>query len=101
MGSCTRSLRVAISVFCNNQEMVMAKETKKEAAEVRPPPSDGGMSTGVAIIGFLLCFLAGGAVMWGWDSHRLKAGGISAEMSSRAGHGARGRAGCAASLCPG
>jgi protein-disulfide isomerase len=58
----------------------MAKSDKSHAAELRPPPESGGMSTGVAIIGFFLCFLAGAAVMWGYDSHRLKtAGGITAE----------------------
>jgi protein-disulfide isomerase len=63
----------------------MAKDKdKSHSADVRPPPAEsGGMSTGVAIIGFILCFLAGGAVMWGFDSHRMKtAGGITAEGSS-------------------
>jgi len=59
--------------------MAKDKEHKSHAADVRPPPDSGGMSTGVAIIGFILCFLAGGAVMWGYDSHRLKSGGIVAE----------------------
>ena len=43
------------------------------------------MSTGVAIIGFILCFLAGGAIMWGYDSHRLKGGGITADASGSGG----------------
>jgi protein-disulfide isomerase len=56
--------------------MAKDKEHKSHAQDVRPPPPDaGGMSTGVALIGFILCFLAGGAVMWGYDSHRMKAGG--------------------------
>jgi len=59
--------------------MAKDKEHKSHAADVRPPPDSGGMSTGVAIIGFILCFLAGGAVMWGYDSPRLKSGGIVAE----------------------
>ena len=67
----------------------MARNTdhKRQAADVRPPPIEGGgMSTGVAIIGFILCFLAGGAVMWGYDSHRLKtAGGITADANGPAG----------------
>lgn len=64
--------------------MASNKDHKSHAADVRPPPSEGGgMSTGVAIIGFILCFLAGGAVMWGYDSHRMKtAGGITADSSS-------------------
>jgi len=67
--------------------MADKKEHKSHAADVRPPPPDaGGMSTGVAIIGFILCFLAGGAVMWGYDSHRIKtAGGITADGPSAAG----------------
>jgi protein-disulfide isomerase len=59
--------------------MAKDKEHKSHAADVRPPPDAGGMSTGVAIIGFILCFLAGGAVMWGYDSHRMKTAGITAE----------------------
>ncbi len=60
----------------------MAKDKEKgHVADVRPPP-EGGMSTGVAIIGFILCFLAGGAVMWGYDSHRMKTAGITAESSA-------------------
>jgi protein-disulfide isomerase len=63
--------------------MAKEKDHKSHAADVRPPPPEGGgMSTGVAIIGFILCFLAGAAVMWGYDSHRLKtAGGITAEAA--------------------
>ena len=66
----------------------MAKEKdRSHAADLRPLPAEGGgMSTGVAIIGFILCFLAGGAVMWGYDSHRMKtAGGITADSSSGSG----------------
>ncbi|MBX3208605.1 MAG: thioredoxin domain-containing protein, partial [Labilithrix sp.] len=65
--------------------MAKDKEHKSHAADVRPPPDAGGMSTGVAIIGFILCFLAGGAVMWGYDSHRLKSGGIVAESGGAGG----------------
>ena len=50
----------------------MAKETKHDraapAAEDRTDRHDvGGMNTGVAVIGFLLCFLAGAALMWGYE----------------------------------
>jgi protein-disulfide isomerase len=62
------------------------QEHKSHAADVRPPPdAGGGMSTGVAIIGFILCFLAGGAVMWGYDSHRMKTAGISADNAGPGG----------------
>jgi protein-disulfide isomerase len=50
--------------------------------------SDGGVNTGVAIVGFLLCFLAGVAVMWGYDQHRLRAGDIKADDSAGATAGA-------------
>ncbi|MBL9111216.1 MAG: thioredoxin domain-containing protein [Myxococcales bacterium] len=33
------------------------------------------MNTGAAIIGFILCFMAGAGVMWGYDNYRLKQGG--------------------------
>jgi protein-disulfide isomerase len=47
-----------------------------------PSPMDsggGGVNTGVAVIGFLLCFFAGVAVMWGYDQHRLRKGDITAD----------------------
>ena len=65
--------------------MAKEKDNKSHAADVRPPPDAGGMSVGVAIIGFILCFMAGGAVMWGYDSHRLKTAGITAETSASGG----------------
>jgi protein-disulfide isomerase len=58
------------------------------------PPSGGmdagggGVNTGVAIIGFFLCFLAGVAVMWGYDQHRLKKGDITADNGSPSAAGA-------------
>jgi protein-disulfide isomerase len=61
----------------------MAKDKEKGHASEARHAELGGMSTGVAIIGFILCFLAGGAVMWGYDSHRIKtAGGITAESGA-------------------
>src|SRR5262249_34444376 len=33
----------------------------------------------------ILCFLAGGAVMWGYDSHRIKTAGITADSSGGGG----------------
>ncbi len=41
-----------------------------------------GVNTGVAVIGFILCFLAGGALMWGFDQHRLRGGEITADSSA-------------------
>lgn len=60
----------------------MAKDTERTHADARSPLETGGMSTGVAIIGFILCFLAGAAFMWGYDSHRLKTAGITADGAS-------------------
>jgi protein-disulfide isomerase len=60
----------------------MSKDNKNVA-----PPVDaggGGVNTGVAIIGFFLCFLAGIAVMWGYDQHRLRKGEITADSSESA-----------------
>ncbi|MEI7894514.1 MAG: thioredoxin domain-containing protein [Myxococcales bacterium] len=47
-----------------------------------PPLEGAGINTGVAVIGFILCFLAGSAVMWGYDQHRLKTATIGAEPTS-------------------
>ena len=69
----------------------MAKESKAaHAADEKArsaPEGAGGMNTGVAVIGFLLCFLAGAGLMWGYDQHRLKNGDITAD---NAGSGASG-----------
>jgi protein-disulfide isomerase len=56
----------------------MAKEPKND------PLADsdgGGVNTGVAVVGFLLCFLAGVAVMWGYDQHRLRMGEIGPDTA--------------------
>jgi protein-disulfide isomerase len=58
----------------------MVMDTKNAPAS----PTDqgpGGVNTGVAIIGFFLCFLAGVAVMWGYDQHRIRTGDITADTS--------------------
>jgi protein-disulfide isomerase len=47
-----------------------------------PAESGGGVNTGVAIIGFLLCFLAGVAVMWGYDQKRLHSGEITSDSAA-------------------
>jgi protein-disulfide isomerase len=67
----------------------MAKEEKGQGATA--PGSEknyegaGGMNPGVAIIGFVLCFLAGGMLMWGYDKSEARKGGITAESSSTGG----------------
>ena len=51
----------------------MSKEQKARATDENPSrgQDDGasGMNTGVAIIGFVLCFVAGAGLMWGYDAH--------------------------------
>ncbi len=59
----------------------MSKETK-DAPTPATEAGGAGVNTGVAIIGFFLCFLAGVAVMWGYDQHRLHAGDISADTAA-------------------
>jgi protein-disulfide isomerase len=68
----------------------MAKEQKaSQAADNRA--AGGGMNTGVAVIGFLLCFLAGAALMWGWDKKHPGAGGdIAADDKGSSGPAAAG-----------
>jgi len=76
---------------CNlEKEWIMAKESKEaKAPESKAHPSvaesGGGMNTGVAVIGFVLCFLAGAALMWGYDAHRFKSGDITADNSAGGG----------------
>jgi protein-disulfide isomerase len=63
----------------------MSKEENAHAADEQPSRAqDGGggaMNTGVAIIGFVLCFVAGAGLMWGYDTHNgvSKSGDIAAE----------------------
>src|SRR5438067_12620736 len=62
----------------------MAKEQKSQAADEKPhaiaDEGGGGMNTGVAIIGFILCFFAGAGLMWGYESNKMRHGeGIAAD----------------------
>jgi protein-disulfide isomerase len=59
----------------------MAKDTKNAPVPATDAAS-GGVNPGVAIIGFFLCFLAGVAVMWGYDQKRLHNGDITADNAS-------------------
>ena len=47
-------------------------------------PEGGSINIGVAIVGFLLCFLSGAAIMWGIDSHHLTMGGSSSDSAAGA-----------------
>src|SRR5580700_1378573 len=60
----------------------MAKDTKGTSSAASGMDGDGGVNTGVAVVGFFLCFLAGVAVMWGYDQKRLRGGEIAADTSS-------------------
>jgi len=58
-------------------------QDKKSAAT--PAEPGGGMNTGVAVIGFVLCFLAGVSLMWGYDQRRLHRGEITADSQAASG----------------
>jgi protein-disulfide isomerase len=63
----------------------MSKDTKDSHASAADAGSGTSVNTGVAIVGFLLCFLAGVALMWGYDQHRLKGGEIAADTETAGG----------------
>jgi Gamma interferon inducible lysosomal thiol reductase (GILT) len=51
-----------------------------------PPRSEGGIQPGVAIVGFLICFVAGAGIMWGFDAKlgRSATAGITADTAGGA-----------------
>ncbi|MEO8796898.1 MAG: hypothetical protein ABI551_03360, partial [Polyangiaceae bacterium] len=57
------------------------KESEKSHSKVHAADDGAGMNTGVAIVGFVLCFFAGMALMWGYDARRNK-DGISGDSSA-------------------
>src|SRR5258707_7224561 len=61
----------------------MVQDTKK--APAASAEAGGGVNTGVAVVGFFLCFLAGVALMWGYDQHRLHSGEMSADTQAATG----------------
>lgn len=61
-------------------------DKSKDNAHARPAsPASGGMGAGVAIVGFVLCFVAGAGLMSSYDSYKFKKGDISADNSSAGG----------------
>src|SRR5580698_1082836 len=58
-------------------------------------PEEGGINVGVAIVGFILCFLSGVGIMWGIDAKHPNAAGMTADTSHA------GPAGAAKQLNPG
>src|SRR5215472_14615514 len=70
-----------------NQVNIMVKEKEKQEKqkeEERPsdPPEAGGINAGVAVVGFILCFLAGALLMYGYDARRLRSGDITADNAA-------------------
>jgi protein-disulfide isomerase len=64
----------------------MSKENKapdKSSAATSSEPA--GLNTGVAIIGFILAFLAGAMMMWGYDQKRIRNGEIGADTAMSGG----------------
>ena len=61
----------------------MSQDTKNQpAAAAASDTSGAGVNAGVAVIGFVLCFLAGIALMWGFDQRRLRGGGTSGDSTA-------------------
>ena len=60
----------------------MSKESRNDEHSSSSVDGVGGMNTGVAIVGFILCFISGAGLMWGYDSHRLKKGEIGADSTT-------------------
>ena len=61
----------------------MAKESKEQKSSNTPPPEPtGGMNTGVAVIGFILCFMAGMGIRL--TQRQVRTGGIGAEPGAQA-----------------
>jgi len=52
--------------------------------EPRNNQPEGGITGGVAIVGFILCFLAGAGIMWGIDAKHPNAAGMAADTTPAA-----------------
>jgi predicted DsbA family dithiol-disulfide isomerase len=59
----------------------MSKDQSSHAAPRNDDSSEGGMSVGVAIVGFLVCFLGGAGIMWGIDSSHPNAASAKADTT--------------------
>ncbi len=66
----------SVSFLISLQVTIMAKEKHKDDDRPTSEASydGGGINAGVAVVGFILCFLAGAGLMWGYDAHRLRTG---------------------------
>src|SRR5258708_39176424 len=65
----------------------MSKDNKSTPAQATSPDGGPGVNSGVAIVGFIFCFIAGIAVMYGYDQRRLRSGEITADNASAAAPG--------------
>jgi len=60
----------------------MPKDRKAhDEPQATPQPEEGGISAGVAVIGFILCFLSGAGIMWGIDARHPNAAGTTADTT--------------------
>ncbi len=59
----------------------MSKD-RKEDDEARTNRPEEGVTVGVAVVGFILCFLSGAGVMWGIDSRHPNAAGMSPDKTT-------------------
>ena len=62
--------------------------TANDEARSVPRHDEGGVNLGVAIVGFVLCFVAGAGIMWGLDARIARTtGGITADTAGVASKG--------------
>src|ERR1700728_3584697 len=68
------------------QEMPMPTDrTANDEARAAQRQNEGGLSPGVAIVGFVICFVAGAGIMWGVDARLPRAtAGITADTAGAA-----------------
>ena len=59
----------------------MSDKPKEKEAHARPSAAavQAGMGTGVAVVGFVLCFVTGAGLMSAYDSYKFKKGEITAD----------------------
>src|ERR1700733_8025277 len=63
--------------------MAKDKPVLDDAPRSDASPSEGtSVNAGVAVVGFILCFLAGAAIMWGVDTRHPNTVGMTADNSS-------------------
>jgi len=63
----------------------MSNPHSSRANDPNHSSSEEGMSVGVAVVGFVLCFLAGAGIMWGVDSRHMNAVALKADTTQSSG----------------